>query len=111
MVAEMLPQRDEESVQCVRGKMERDYDIHIIKSKVQELGKRAIEDAVSIFIIVDKNWVRINPYKFAAEIFAEKIILGMSQAEIKRLAYKKLHRTHKVIRDLEIFDASASLIA
>lgn len=133
MVVEMFPQRDEETVKHAREKMERDYDFHIIKSdynvfavriprqsvedftkedgeiiktKVHEIGRGAIEDAVSVFIIADKNWVKINPYRFMAEVFSERIIVGMSQAELKRLAHKKLRRTHKVVRDLEIVDAS-----
>jgi hypothetical protein len=133
MVVEMFPQRDEDIVKLAREKMDRDYEVHIIKSdynifavriprqgaedftkedgdiiksKVQEIGRGAIEDAVSVFIIADKNWVKINPYRFIAEVFSERIIVGISQAEIKRLAYKKLRRTHKVVRELEILDAS-----
>jgi len=129
----MFPQRDEETVKHAMEKMERDYDVRIIKSdykifavriprqsvedftkedgdiiksKVQEIGRGAIEDAVSVFIVADKNWVKINPYRFIAEVFSERIIVGLSQAELKRLAYKKLRRTHKVVRELEVLDAS-----
>jgi hypothetical protein len=67
--------------------------------------RKILDEIVWVYLVSDTNWVRINPYKFAGEIYGERT-LELSREELKRLAYKRLRKNYRIRRDAKIMDAS-----
>ncbi|MBI4362109.1 MAG: hypothetical protein HY558_02955 [Euryarchaeota archaeon] len=84
-----------------------DEDTRALRAHLREKGKLAYEGAVAVLLIADQDHVRLNPFRFWAEMFDERVILGLSREEMARLAGKRLRsRARGWMRRLEFTDAS-----
>lgn len=127
LVEKMFPLRFDDAVTRSRWNLEREYgvgtvedalavriprksivefnadDTRAVKEKFKA-GKGPYADAPSVLLVADGDHIRLNPYKFWAEVLAESIASGLTRAEMARWAWKRL-RGRGWSRGAEVADA------
>lgn len=113
LVEKMFPLRFEETVTRVRWSLAREYGVETVedalavrvpRKSIREFnaedtraikerfkgGKGPYGDAASVLIIADGDHIRLNPYRFWAEVLSESVASGFTRAEMARWAWKRL---------------------
>jgi hypothetical protein len=127
LVEKTLPLRFDDAVTRARWSLERDYgvgtvedalavriprksitefsadDTRAIRERFQG-GKGPHADASSVLVIADGDYIRLNPYRFWAEVRSESVASGLTRAEMARWAWKRL-RGRGWVRGAEVADA------